>query len=71
MFSRYCIDAAFTIGKLEDNLVGISARSIGKMNVEKVMEQLGGGGHVTEAACQLSDVSLQEAREQLLKIINK
>lgn len=65
------IDAAFSIGKLEENKVGISARSIGTMNVEKVMGMLGGGGHMTEAACQLENVTLEDAKAQLIKIINE
>jgi c-di-AMP phosphodiesterase-like protein len=47
------IKASFVIGLRPDNLVGVSARSLGQMNVQVVMERLGGGGHLTNAACQL------------------
>lgn len=50
--------------------INISARSLGDLNVQVIMEALGGGGHQTMAACQLNDVSLAEARERLISIIN-
>ena len=36
-----------------DGEVGISARSLGEINVQLIMEKLGGGGHLTNAACQI------------------
>ncbi len=50
--------------------VNISARSLGDLNVQVIMEALGGGGHQTMAACQLNDISLEAAREKLISIIN-
>lgn len=63
------IKASFVISKRPDGLIGISARSLGEMNVQVVMERLGGGGHLTNAATQLEG-DLQQAREQLLQILN-
>ena len=54
---------------LEENGVGISARSMGNVNVQVIMEQLGGGGHQTMAATQLKGCTIQEAKEQLLLIL--
>ena len=50
--------------------VNISARSLGDLNVQVIMEALGGGGHQTMAACQMEDVSIAEARERLVSIID-
>ncbi len=63
------VDASFVI-YLTNNTANISARSLGAVNVQVIMEKLGGGGHQTMAAAQLSDVSLQEASELLLKAID-
>lgn len=46
------IYASFVIGERQDGVVNISARSLGQMNVQIVMERMGGGGHLTNAACQ-------------------
>ena len=46
------IMASFVIAERPDGLIGISARSLGQMNVQVVMERLGGGGHLTNAATQ-------------------
>ena len=43
------------------NQIFISARSIDEINVQLVMEHLGGGGHMNMAGCQLHDVTLAEA----------
>lgn len=63
------VDASFTIGKISDNEIGISARSIGKIDVEKMMALLGGGGHITEAAAQIKDKSLKEVKKLVIDII--
>jgi cyclic-di-AMP phosphodiesterase len=47
------IKASFVIGLRPDGHVGISARSLGQINVQIVMERLGGGGHLTNAAAQV------------------
>lgn len=62
------VEASFVI-YLEGTGVSISARSMGGVNVQVVMEQLGGGGHQTMAAAQLPQYSIQEAKEQLLMIL--
>ena len=50
--------------------VSISARSMGQMNVQVVMEQLGGGGHLTMAGAQLEGTDLEKARQMLLEAID-
>lgn len=65
------IEASFTIGKLNNKTIGISARSLGNVNVQKIMEKLGGGGHFYDAATQLKDKTLKAAKKDLIKIINQ
>lgn len=64
------IAASFVISERTDGLIGISARSLGEMNVQLVMERLGGGGHLTNAAAQLEG-TLQEAEEKLLAVLSQ
>ncbi len=63
------VDASFVIYKT-NNVANISARSLGAINVQVIMEKLGGGGHQTMAAAQLKDTSLNKAAELLLKAID-
>lgn len=58
--------ASFVISMLDDGRVSISARSLGEVNVQLIMEKMGGGGHLTNAATQLENMELDEA-EDLLK----
>src|SRR5690625_1624412 len=60
------INASFVISERDDGRIGISARSLGDVNVQIIMEQMEGGGHLTNAATQLEDTSIHEA-EKLLK----
>ncbi len=63
------VDASFVIYKT-NNVANISARSLGAINVQLIMEELGGGGHQTMAAAQLTNVSLKDVAEQLITAIN-
>lgn len=65
------VEASFAIGKISKDIVGISARSIGKINVEEIMAKLGGGGHYTEAATQIKDKSIKEVEEILISNIKE
>ena len=51
--------------------IGISGRSIGDINVQLILEKLGGGGHITFAGAQLSDVTMEEAKEKLVLAIEE
>ena len=51
--------------------INISARSLGDMNVQIIMEKLGGGGHRTVAACQLEDTDFENAKARLLQAIEE
>ena len=65
------VEASFTIGKLDEETVGISARSLGKINVEKIMQKLGGGGHKSNAATQIKDKKLQEVKQEIIDIVGE
>lgn len=54
------IKASFVITQYEDKLY-ISARSIDEVNVQLVMEKLGGGGHMSIAGAQLTNCTIQQA----------
>lgn len=64
------IRASYVLYRTED-VVNISARSMGAMNVQLIMEMLGGGGHQTMAAAQLKNISVSEAKVRLLQGIDQ
>ncbi len=59
------VSASFVVAKKDNGDVGISARSMGEINVQVIMEKLGGGGHLTNAACQIKNGMIEIAIEQL------
>ncbi|MPN24669.1 Cyclic-di-AMP phosphodiesterase GdpP [bioreactor metagenome] len=64
------VQASFVAVDMGD-YIGISARSLGEVNVQIIMEQLGGGGHLTMAGAQLQNVSLATAKDQLFAAIDQ
>ena len=64
------VDASFVLYKTMSNEISISARSMGNLNVQLIMEALGGGGHQTKAGAQLKNETLSEALEVLKKSID-
>ncbi|GGG71558.1 DHH family phosphoesterase [Paenibacillus radicis (ex Gao et al. 2016)] len=62
--------ASFVIGERQDGLIGISARSLGAMNVQVVMERMGGGGHLTNAASQLEG-TVVEVADKLKQVLEE
>ncbi len=59
------IKASFVLGYIKNEVVGISARSDGSINVQKIMESMGGGGHFSSAATQIQSSSLEEVQKEL------
>ena len=59
------VKASFAVGKLSHKIVGISARSMGEINVGEIMEKFGGGGHLTDAAAQIKDKTVDEVYTML------
>lgn len=75
MVSQECmtisgIDAAFSIGRISQTEVGISARSSDQFNVQFIMEKMGGGGHHSAAAASISSTSPTEVADDLYNKLN-
>lgn len=70
MLTLQGVDASFVVFE-NNNRINISARSYGKINVQIIMEKLGGGGHQTMAATQLDNITTQKAFEKLTTIIDE
>ena len=64
------ITASFVIGN-QGNKVCISGRSIGDVNVQIILEKLGGGGHITLAGAQVEGMTLEETKQELINRINE
>ena len=64
------ITASFVLGKL-DNKICISGRSIGDINVQIILEKLGGGGHITLAGAQVEGMTIEETKQELINRINE
>ena len=64
------VDASFALTRRSKDAVVISARSMGNVNVQVIMEKLGGGGHLSNAATQLKGITIEEAKVKLLGAIN-
>ncbi|MBL3647397.1 MULTISPECIES: cyclic-di-AMP phosphodiesterase GdpP [Bacillus] len=65
------VEASFAVARRDEQTVCISARSLGEVNVQIIMEALEGGGHLTNAATQLSGISVTEALERLKHAIDE
>ena len=61
------VECSFAIVRMED-VTFISGRSWGKINVQVILEKLGGGGHLTVAGAQLEQAP-QDAKEMLLNAL--
>ena len=69
------VEVSFTFSELSDKCIGVSARSRGEVNVQLVMEAVGGGGHRTVAGAQLKERTMDEAQKDVMAayydILNK
>jgi len=64
------ITASFVIGDTGEKIL-ISGRSIGDINVQVILEKMGGGGHMTTAGTQIEGKTIEEVREELIEKINE
>ena len=64
------ITASFVLGNVGDKIC-ISGRSIGDVNVQLILEKLGGGGHITLAGAQVEGMTLEEVKQELIIRINE
>ncbi|MEY8442159.1 DHH family phosphoesterase [Lactobacillaceae bacterium 24-114] len=65
------VEASFVIYMRADKKVCISARSLGDFNVQLIMEQMGGGGHLANAATQIEGKTIKEVEETLIELLKK
>lgn len=65
------IKAVFIVGRVSKETIAISARSRKEINVQIIMEQLGGGGHFSMAACQIKEDNLKNVLNSLEEAINQ
>lgn len=70
MLSISGVDASFVLYELGGS-INFSARSMGQINVQLIMEHLGGGGHLTMAGAQLRETNMEKARQLLLDAIDQ
>ncbi|MFP4286470.1 MAG: 50S ribosomal protein L9 [Candidatus Izemoplasmataceae bacterium] len=61
--------AAFTLGRLESNIIGISARSLEGFNVQIIMEKFGGGGHLNNAGAQIETDDILKVKKDLVEYL--
>ena len=54
-----------------ESKICISGRSIGDINVQVILEKLGGGGHITLAGAQLENMTIDEAKQELINKIEE
>lgn len=64
------VDAAFVIGRTGEKEIRISGRSDGSVNVQLLLEKLGGGGHQAASAVALNDITVDKAEEQLIQVLS-
>jgi len=63
------IEAAFTIALTGEDIISVSARSNGKVNVQIIMEKLGGGGHFNMAATKIKGSTVEKVKETVINAI--
>ncbi|MDR1754884.1 MAG: DHH family phosphoesterase [Eubacterium sp.] len=64
------IEAAFALYRVDGSEIYVSARSMGAINVQLIMEYLGGGGHYTMAGTQMKDITVAEAEKRVISAID-
>ncbi len=64
------IRGSFVITQLPDYIY-VSARAIDDLNVQVIMEKMGGGGHLTVAAAQIRDMTMEEVKERLQELLKE
>lgn len=64
------ITASFVLGTMNEKIC-ISGRSIGDINVQMILEKLGGGGHITLAGAQLENKTIEDAKQELIEKIEE
>ena len=63
------IEASFVIGKLDKKTIGISARSVGTLDVGELLEKLGGGGNANEAGARIENSTIKKVELNLKELL--
>ena len=65
------VDAAFVIARIDGDIIALSGRSNGTVNVQLILEKLGGGGHFSAAGLQRTDTTVEEVHGELVQAIKE
>lgn len=65
------IEASFVVGKIGKDTIGISARSLGNYDINKILSKLGGGGDSTSGAATFEDTTISKVEQELKKVIKE
>lgn len=65
------IEASFVIGKINKETIGISARSLGNYDINKILSKLGGGGSTYNGAATIQNTTISKAEQRLKKVIRE
>ena len=64
---KYRVDASFAVGKVDDDTVSVNGRSKEKVDISRIMKDLGGGGNLYSGAAKIKNVSVEETAKKLIK----
>lgn len=70
LLTIYGINASFVLAQADDGVI-ISGRSLGNINVQLILEKLGGGGHMTIAGAQLEGITIKEAERRVINALEE
>ncbi len=65
------VELGITVGLIGENEVGVSARSLGMLNCQMIMEKIGGGGHLNNAAAQFKKSNVEDVVKKLKAVIDE
>ena len=65
------IEASFVVGKVGKDTIGVSARSLGNYDINRILEKLGGGGDATSGAATFEDTTISKVEQELKSIIKE
>ena len=63
------VEASFALGKIDIDTVGISAKSLGNINVETIMKKFNGGGHISNAAAQVKGKTIKQIKNEIKNML--
>src|SRR5699024_7458569 len=70
LLTVYNVEGSFVIDHLIEDIISVSVRSLGDVNVQLIMKEMNGGGHLTNAATQIEDTTVEEVEKMLKEKIS-